>query len=210
MIYLATPNTQAVREKIAQGRLGAMLTPDSWKKINEPSSKRFPWVGLDNGCFSEKWDEGEWKEWLVEMGPRKPECLFAVVPDVVADHQATLDRWDRYAGIVKENGYPAAFVLQDGCTGDLPWGEVDAIFVGGTTEYKLSEQAWSLVARARRMGIWTHMGRVNSFNRIRRAAAAGVDSVDGTYLRWPDTNLPKLLAWLDWVDHNQHLELTHV
>lgn len=206
-LYLATPNTQEVRETIAAGRLGAMLTPDSWSTINEPSSKRFPWVGLDNGCFSDKWDEDRWKDWLTEMRPRLPECLFAVVPDVVADHDATLARWEQYVGIVKDAGYPAAFVIQDGCDGmDMPWRDLDAVFVGGSTEYKLSEQAWELVGRANRRGIWTHMGRVNSFNRIRRCAAAGVKSVDGSYLAFgPDTNLPKLLAWLDWLNHNQVL-----
>lgn len=207
MIYLATPNTQQVREKIRQGRLGAMLSPDSWSALNETSSRHFPFVGLDNGCFAATWEEDRWKDWLIRMKPLAGEVLFAVVPDVVADHDATLLRWERYAGTVRDAGFPTAFVIQDGCDGmDIPWCEIDCLFVGGSTEYKLSEQAWELVDRANRRGIWTHMGRVNSFNRLRRAAAHGVKSADGTYLAFgPDINLPKLLAWVDWCNHNQVL-----
>lgn len=204
ILYLATPNTMDVKNAIAAGKLGAMLTPDSWKQVNERVSCRFPWVGLDNGCFSDQWDHDKWLAWLEGMRPRIPECLFAVVPDVVADHEATLDRWGKYAQVVKDLGFPAAFVLQDGASrATVPWDEIDALFIGGSTEFKLSETAWEMSAYAQSLGIWTHMGRVNSFNRIRRAAAHGIDSVDGTYLRWPDTNLPKRLAWLAWLEHNR-------
>jgi hypothetical protein len=41
------------------------------------------------------------------------------------------------------------------------------------------------------------VGRVNSRARLRWAATTGVDSVDGTYLRYgPDRNWPHLRAWL--------------
>jgi hypothetical protein len=35
---------------------------------------------------------------------------------------------------------------------------------------------------ARRRGVWTHMGRVNSERRLRYAALIGCQSADGTYL----------------------------
>lgn len=207
MKYLATPNTQEVRDAINRGQLGAMLTPKSWTQLNAEASRRFPVVGLDNGCFADQWDPDHWVSWLLRMEPLKREVIFAVAPDVVGNHAATLDLWDQYAGHIKNVGFPVAFVLQDGCDGkDLPWADIDCLFVGGSTAYKLSETAWELVDRANRLGIWTHMGRVNSFNRMRRAAAAGIQSVDGTYLAYgPDVNLPKLLAWLDWLNHNQVL-----
>jgi len=72
-------------------------------------------------------------------------------------------------------------------------------------EWKLSPAARDLIIEAKRRGKWVHMGRVNSEKRFRYAAALGCDSVDGTYLvAGPDTNLPKLLAW---VRGNDQLDL---
>lgn len=106
-------------------------------------------------------------------------------------------RTRRQAG--RELGYPAAFVTQDGCTDALvPWGEIDALFVGGSDRWKLSEASWALVAEANRRGLWTHVGRVNSFARLKACASAGARSADGTFLAFgPDTNWPRLTCWLD-------------
>jgi len=215
VIYLATPSTPAVRDAMASGRLGAMLTAGSWRNLNDEASGRFPWIGLDNECFSTKaWDEQRWVDWLHDMLPRLPEVLFAVVPDVVGDHEATLERWYRYAPMVQHLGYPAAFVLQDGVTSEeIPWDSgIGAIFTGGSTEFKLSQTAWDIAQEARDRNVWTHLGRCNSFVRLRAAASGDLhgrgtyDSADGTYLAFgPDRNLPKLLSWLDWIDHNQPL-----
>ena len=42
------------------------------------------------------------------------------------------------------------------------------------------------------------MGRVNSRRRLRIAQAFGCTSCDGTYLAFgPDTNLPRLLTWMN-------------
>jgi len=96
-------------------------------------------------------------------------------------------------------GYPAAFVVQDGATIDtVPWDTFDVLFVGGSTEFKLGAQARALIWHAKSRGMWVHCGRVNSNKRYRLMAALGVDSADGTYLKHGlDTNLPKLLGWLD-------------
>ena len=49
-----------------------------------------------------------------------------------------------------------------------------------------------------------HCGRVNSWRRLRACAVSGVDSVDGTYLKFgPDANWPTLTAWLDAVNGDQ-------
>lgn len=140
------------------------------------------------------------------MVPLKDAVLFAVVPDVVGDHEATLGRWMDYASVVRPY-FPPAFVLQDGATMDtIPWSEMDALFIGGSTEFKLSEFAHEAIAYAKSRGIWTHVGRVNSFNRLRRFAEA--DSADGTTLAIaPDTNLPKVLRWVEWIDRHPVLDL---
>ena len=118
-------------------------------------------------------------------------CLFATVPDVVGDASQTHARWEQYAPALRDCGLPLAYVSQDGLT-DLPNVDFAALFVGGTTAYKLSATTTRLVAEAKQAGKWVHMGRVNSIVRMRHAHRIGVDSVDGTgwaknptrHIRW--------------------------
>ncbi|HXF62680.1 MAG TPA: hypothetical protein VNK95_13745, partial [Caldilineaceae bacterium] len=60
----------------------------------------------------------------------------------------------------------------------------DALFIGGSTGWKLSEAADWCIRRAKERGVWVHAGRVNSLRRIRHFQLIGVDSVDGTYIRF--------------------------
>lgn len=100
---------------------------------------------------------------------------------------------------IRALGYGAALVAQDGMewsTWDC-WDEIDALFIGGSTAWKLGPYAAELAAVARSVGRWVHMGRVNSGQRWEHAAAIGCDSVDGTFVTYaPDANLPKILGWL--------------
>ena len=193
MLYLANPSTPKVRDAMAAGLLGQMVTPDQGNRV-VPGAR---WA-LDNGCFSERWTP---QRWLAALDKHRdtPGCLWAVVPDVVADAAATNSMWCRWLPAVHRNGYDAAYVLQDGCRG-IPLG-ARAVFVGGSTEWKLGAVARALVADARDRRLWVHMGRVNSLRRLRYAQAIGCDSVDGTFLAFgPDNNLPELLGWLRDVD----------
>ena len=153
------------------------------------------WIyAADNGCFNDNWDAGRWQSWL----RTKRGALFAVVPDVVADARATRQRWDEWLPTVTDAGHIPAYVIQDGQDGvDVPWDEAGALFVGGSTQFKLSTTAERLVAEARDRGLWAHMGRVNSFKRLATAARWGCQSADGTFLAFgPDVNTPRLLNWL--------------
>jgi hypothetical protein len=77
------------------------------------------------------------------------------------------------------------------------WGDFDALFIGGTTAWKLGGDAAWLVRQARLREKWVHMGRVNSLTRLLRADRIGCDSVDGTYLAFgPRVNLARVTAWL--------------
>jgi hypothetical protein len=97
-------------------------------------------------------------------------------------------------------GYRAAYVLQNGCQ-RIP-DDCDAVFTGGDTAFKLGDQAQRLAAVARRRGLWTHMGRVNSLRRLRFAAHHNYDSVDGTFLTFgPNVNLPRLLRYMRIAEH---------
>lgn len=180
---------------LTRRRLGLMCQPAS-----NPPKAGWLWAA-DNGCFSPGWDETRWESWLERDHPRAG-CLFAVVPDVVADAYATLDRFDQYVSTVKDLRYPVAFVAQDGLLpGDAPYSEFDCLFIGGSTEWKLSEVAHEIASEARTLGKWVHVGRVNSGARY-QAWASDADSADGTFLAFgPKVNLPRLMSWID--NHEQ-------
>lgn len=72
------------------------------------------------------------------------------------------------------------------------------LFIGGTTEWKLSANVDWLIAEAQDGGKWVHVGRVNSARRIRHFHEVGVDSIDGrSFSAWPDLYFAKFLKWMD-------------
>lgn len=192
MLYLTgcIPSKPHLQQNLRDNGIGALLTPFSQR--TRPS-KEWPWAA-DNGCFSERWDYTTWYRWL-ENNLNPETALFATIPDVVGDHKETLKKWPEYNKSVKNLGYKTAFVLQDGADfGSLPINEMDALFIGGSTDYKLSDQARELAQMCKSLGKWVHMGRVNSRKRIQLAYEWGCDSVDGTFLAFgPDVNTPKLI-----------------
>lgn len=159
--------------------------------------------GLDNAQFAGNVTHDAWWRWL--MGESR-DALFAAVPDAVSqtdhgpvgDWPRTLDLFSTWGPKVRAEGFRAAIVLQDGLAGpdEVPWDDCDAVFVGGSDQFKLGPVVSAVAAHARTLGKWTHMGRVNTLTRLRYARTEGYDSCDGTYLHWPDTNLPKLLRFL--------------
>jgi cobyric acid synthase len=118
---------------------------------------------------------------------------------VVGDAAATLERSAPHLPRIRDLGYPAALVAQDGLELlEVPWRSFDALFIGGTTEWKLGEHVAPLVAEAKARGMHVHMGRVNSRKRWRIAKALGCDTADGTFLAFaPRTNIPRFRMWLE-------------
>lgn len=165
--------------------IGRQLHPHHCGGIEATVRAGFRW-SADNGCFG-GFDEGACRAMWARL-PGWPGCLFVVVPDAVADHRETLRLWDEWWLTVREltGGQPCAFVAQNGATVDnVPWDELDALFVGGDTEWKLSHHAARLTWEAHERGKWVHMGRVNSAKRIARALGTMCDSFDGTkWSRW--------------------------
>lgn len=158
--------------RYAHPNLGRLIQPRHTSSIERTAASGIPWAA-DNDCF-QRLDAAAYKTMLRRIDGL-PGCLFVVVPDVVGDHKATMRRWRRWHGATSQ---PRAFVLQDGCD-QIP-DDAACVFVGGTTSFKMSTEAANLVGEAKRRGLWAHMGRVNSFRRIRYAASIGCDSVDGT------------------------------
>jgi hypothetical protein len=172
--------------------LGFMLTPNMRNRL--PEDVRW---AADNGRFSapEKYTDQRYLSWLDRHDASR--CLFATAPDVLADHDATVCLSLPVLGRIRAVGYKAAFVAQDGwCEATTPWDDFDVLFLGGTTKFKLS--CGDAINAAHRRGKPIHMGRVNSYRRLRVAAAMGCASADGTFLKFgPDVNTPRLLGWFD-------------
>src|SRR5690348_13789359 len=106
MLYLANPSTPRVREAIGSGVLGQIVTPAQGNRV-VPGAR---WA-MDNGCFSARWTHKLWLSAL-ERHQQTPGCLFAVVPDVVADAASTNRLWAKWHLGVLRHGYRAAYVLQ--------------------------------------------------------------------------------------------------
>jgi hypothetical protein len=161
-----------------------------------PGSGNTP-VGVwaaDNGAFS-GFDEVAFLRMLDRLQPWRETCLFVACPDVVGDAATTLNLFREWSPRLD---WPLALVAQDGLAPDpIPWGEIAALFIGGTTEFKLSPEAAGLVRLAKHRGKWVHMGRVNTIRRMVYANSIGVDSIDGTsFSRWSDIYIPRAVRIL--------------
>jgi hypothetical protein len=175
-------------------------------------TKRDGWIwAADNGCFNERTYVGDvaWMDWLKRNAGQASSCLFATAPDVVGDHEATMTRSVPWLPLIRALGYPAAFVAQNGAKpNNVPWHAFDVLFIGGDTEWKLGTDAADLALWARRKGKRVHMGRVNSYKRLRHAAAIGCDTADGTFLAFgPDVNTARLASWIDRMTASPFLPL---
>lgn len=179
MIYLSV-GTRHMNENGWSRLWGHMVTPESgWSSIE---SGRY-WA-VDNGVFTGKFDA---KEYLAFLGSRTPDrhCLFATAPDVLGDAGATMSKYHEWRN--KMQPWPVAYVAQDGQE-NMALPECDAVFIGGTTDWKLGPSA-ECIREAQERDIWVHVGRVNTGKRIRHFALLGVDSVDGSALAYgPERN----------------------
>jgi len=184
-------------------KVGHLIVPRAWAHPQTLDLTQ-PWA-MDNGAFS-GFDEGAYLR-MLERFAGIPGCLFVTAPDVVADAASTLARWPFWSQLLRGLGHRPAFVAQDGLTPErVPWDDLGALFIGGSTIYKESADARALCAYANAKGIWVHWGRVNGKRRYEMALKAGVDSIDGTgFSMYPDTNIPLVAEWHAAIE--QQLEL---
>lgn len=181
-----------------RGDVGVMVTPASGNRMHLLGSL-VPFFAFDTGNYTRPVVLSDYLCLLAQCQPWGPRCLFATAPDVVGDAAATWALSAPALPAIRELGYRAALVAQDGLESlPLDWDSFDCLFVGGTTRWKLSEAAYRLAAEAKRRGKWVHLGRVNSWQRLRAAHAAGYDSADGTCLAFnPPQYVREIAGWLD-------------
>ena len=135
---------------------------------------------IDNGAFS-GFNRKAFESLLYRESERRHLCRFVAVPDVVASARRTLEIFDHWYEQI--NQWPLALVAQDGQEDlPIPWGSIAAIFIGGSTEWKVSIHAQNVIKAAQALGKWVHVGRVNTPARFEYFESLGADSIDGTGL----------------------------
>lgn len=198
MRYYATASGPKVRDAMTRGLLGQIASPLAGNRV----LPGVEWCG-DNNAFGDNYPgDAAFLTWIGKRRRYADRCRFITAPDVLCDAAATLERSAPMLPAIRRLGFRVAFVAQNGLE-DLviPWPSFDALFIGGDTTWKLGAHVRALVSEARHHGKWVHMGRVNSWERLREAWRMGCDSADGTYLaKGPDKNLPRLLHWMRVLD----------
>jgi hypothetical protein len=151
---------------------------------------------IDNGAWTafqsgKAFDEAAFDGVVAALGHSAD---FVIVPDIVCGglgslrlSESWLPRLDHLPGrllIAVQNGIEPADVRP------ILGGRV-GIFVGGDTEWKLATlPKWGRLAGE--MGVYLHVGRVNTRRRIRLCAMAGAHSFDGTSATVYSATLPML------------------
>lgn len=175
-------------------KIGWLLSPDGWQK--PPSWMPY---AIDNGAYpawanNKPWDEDKFLNHLekTKTAPHKP--LWIVVPDVVTDREATIEKWNPWSKQIRDILFkvPLAFAVQDGMTkSDVPE-DAEVIFVGGSTEWK-----WKNLYEWTKNFKRVHVGRVNSERLLWMAHEAGAESCDGTgWVRGGEERLEELHRYL--------------
>lgn len=120
----------------------------------------------DNFFYTDQ-DVEKWLKFVArfdENRMRRP--LFVTMPDMVGDAQRTLELFEHFK--LCTNELPRALVLQDGIEHvRIPWGDIKAVFIGGTDKFKNSPAAFNAAKTARALGKIVHLGRVNTAARVR-------------------------------------------
>lgn len=175
-------------------RIGWLLSPDGW--IKPPSWMPY---AIDNGAYGAwsnniPWNEDKFLNHLekTKTAPKKP--LWVVVPDVVTNREATIEKWKQWSEIVRNtlHNVPLAFAVQDGMKKEDVPKDADVIFVGGSTEWK-----WKNLYEWTENFDRVHVGRVNSERLLWIAHESGAESCDGTgWVRGGEERLEELHRYL--------------
>lgn len=174
IVLLDTSHDLAVCAEELGCEVGQLLTPLTGFRLRDASK---PWA-IDNGAFA-RFDEKAFLSRLKRQEARRESCLFVTAPDVVSSARRTLEVFERW----KERlaGWKIALAMQDGQEHlPIPWDDIHAIFIGGSTTWKLSEHAVHTIKAAQSLGKWVHVGRINDPARFEYFDKLGADSCDGS------------------------------
>ena len=176
IVMLDTPQDM----KICAAELGCKV-----EQLFTPLTRRLPqqpeqMFAMDNGAYS-RFELKAFLSLLAKHEPRKDLCRFVACPDVVKNARRTLECFRHWQPRLAK--WPVAFVCQDGQEHlDIPWDNCAAVFIGGSTDWKMSEHAAAIVKASKVVGKWCHIGRINTPGRLDYFEDLGADSCDGTGL----------------------------
>ena len=194
MLYLSGAKNTNMRSHLADGTVGFLQTPGNGHSLDGVAV----WA-MDNGCYTGTYPgDDAYMALLERLEPHRDRCLFVAVPDVVGDAEATLALFAPMARRIRDAGWPVALVAQDGMTSRMvPWDDLDWLFIGGSTDFKMSPAVDLLIDAALRRDTEAHIVRHNSWSRFQHFAAIGADTADGTFIAFgPDRNLPQVMGWM--------------
>jgi hypothetical protein len=177
MIFMADTSDDLGKLETEMGcQVEELFTPLTRRNPKRPDAP----FACDNGGFS-RFDSDEFEKMLAKHRDRRHLCRFVAVPDVVGNARRTLEAFEWWRD--KISGWPLAFVAQDGIENlTIPWQSIDAIFIGGSTGWKLSKHAADVIRTAIICDKWVHVGRVNTPGRWEYFEGLGAHSCDGTGL----------------------------
>ena len=151
-----------------------LFTPLTRRDAQRPDDH----FAIDNGSFS-KFSKTLFLSCIEKHLVRKHLCRWVAVPDVVGSAIRTIECFDVWSKRLE--GWPLAFVCQDGQEKlPIPWDKIQCVFIGGSTEWKLSEHAVQIIKTAIILDKMSHIGRVNTPGRFEYFENIGATSCDGT------------------------------
>jgi hypothetical protein len=167
--------------KVCEAEIGCpveqLLTPLTRFTAQYPEER----FAIDNGAYK-RFSAADFNSLLEREKPRRKLCRFVAVPDVVASARRTLELFDYWHDHLAAY-WPLALVAQDGQEDlPIPWKLLKAVFIGGSTGWKLGPHAAAVIKAAVAMDKWVHVGRINSPGRFEYFEELGADSIDGTGL----------------------------
>jgi len=187
MKFLIDTQQDTLRRRMQASELilGQLLTPltgySDWGGI----------YAIDNGAFS-GFPAEKFQRLLERQDSRKADCLFVTCPDIVGAGQRSIELFKRRSRWISD-GWKVAMVAQDGMEDlEIPWDEMDAVFIGGGDPWKDSKAAADIVRTAKTLGLWVHIGRVNTPRRFEHFLQLGADSCDGSGVAMYDHMLQKI------------------
>ena len=176
-----------------------VLTSPATRGIAAGISSGLAWAA-DNQAYTQGFDPQKYFPWLETHLPYQDTYLFVAVPDVVGNAQATLQNYYSWRPLF--DSWPVAFVGQDGSEPtDIP-ASATTLFVGGTTDWKESADAITMIRAAQDRGMHIHIGRVNWGRRYKLfSVLKGSENFtcDGTRTRYEGTE-KSLKAWKGYND----------
>lgn len=166
--------------KVCEAELGCpveqLLTPLT-RFAAQYEEERF---AVDDGAYK-CFNRGDFEALLEREKPRRNLCRFVAVPDVVASARRTLELFDHWYDRLAT--WPLALVAQDGQENlPIPWPLIKAVFIGGSTEWKMGPHAAAVIKAGIALDKWVHVGRVNTPGRFKHFEDLGAHSIDGTGL----------------------------